>query len=188
MAIYTKRGDAGETLFPGGSMVKKNSKIICALGAIDEGMAFIEMAGALLEEESLFELRKRGDIKAQLKKDIGDIVHILGQCCGEISGPEFDIEHALNGDGVFQLEKRIDELSALVPKMDRFIFLGSNKASAMFNIARTVVRRAEREVVSLSAEKKVNLEILKYLNRLSDYLFCAARAVNYLTDLNERQI
>ena len=85
---------------------------------------------------------------------------------------------ALNEENIFFLEKELDKINDKLKKIDSFILPGGTKASSFLHYARTVTRRCERTIVELSSKEKINQNIIKYINRLSDFLFVAARIEN----------
>ncbi len=160
--ITTRTGDAGETGLGDGSRVPKDSPRVRALGDIDELNSAI---GVLLAEELPPELRDALD-KTQ---------HDLFDLGGELSIPG----HALLGDAhVAHLEERLEAWNADLPPLKEFILPGGTRAAALAHLARTVCRRAERSVVALGHNHRISAHARRYLNRLSDLLFVAARILN----------
>lgn len=169
MKIYTKTGDKGTTSLIGGR-VSKNHVRVEAYGTVDEVNSFIGKAVTELDAK-LFQ-----DILA----DLETIQHELFDCGGDLANVMKERIYKLQEASVETLEKRIDALSEELPPLKRFILPGGAPAAATLHIARTIARRAEREVVTLMSEVEDVPEVIqKYLNRLSDYLFVAARAVNH---------
>lgn len=169
MKLYTKTGDKGTTSLIGGRVSKDHVRVE-AYGTIDELNSFI---GKVVTE---LDASKFQDIIA----DLETIQHELFDCGGDLANVMKERKYKLQEASVETLEKRIDALSDEVPPLKRFILPGGAPAAATFHIARTVARRAERQVVTLMNEvEDVPGVVQKYLNRLSDYLFIAARAVNY---------
>jgi cob(I)alamin adenosyltransferase len=160
--ITTRTGDAGETGLGDGSRVAKDSARIAALGDIDELNSAI---GVLLAEEVPMELRA---VLEQVQHDLFD----LG---GELSIPG----HTLLADAQVQaLEQRLEEWNGELAPLKEFILPGGSRAAAAAHLARTVCRRAERTVVALGRHEPVGGHARRYLNRLSDLLFVAGRALN----------
>lgn len=167
MKIYTKTGDTGETGLFGGQRVNKSSSYVEAYGSADELNAWL---GFLAEESK----------KAHLYEAVIQIQHDLHSLCADLATP-FDKKTKIvrfSAEASKRLEAWIDEAQDKLPGLKNFILPGGSYLSSKFHIARTVCRRAEREVVRLSQEVKINLEVLKYLNRLSDLLFVYARLAN----------
>ncbi|HXM83480.1 MAG TPA: cob(I)yrinic acid a,c-diamide adenosyltransferase [Burkholderiales bacterium] len=160
--ITTRTGDAGETGLGDGSRVPKDSPRVRALGDIDELNSAL---GVLLAEELPHELRDA----------LGQVQHDLFDLGGELSIPG----HALLGDEhVQRLEERLEAWNAHLPPLKEFILPGGTRAAAGAHLARTVCRRAERSVVALGQKDKISVHARRYLNRLSDLLFVAARMLN----------
>ncbi len=160
--ITTRTGDAGETGLGDGSRVSKDSARVQALGDLDELNSAI---GLVLAEDVPQELRAA---LSQVQQDLFD----LG---GELSIPG----HAILAPGqVNFLDQRIETWNAELSPLKEFILPGGTRAAAAAHLARTVCRRAERSVVALSSSESVSALARQYLNRLSDLLFVAGRALN----------
>lgn len=167
MKIYTKTGDAGETGLFGGDRIAKTSHRIHAIGEVDElnaaiGLARVE-AGASSLDPSL----------ARIQSWLFD----LG---GELACPpggKFEYT-ALNPEHAAFLEQDIDRLESRLPALKNFILPGGSPLAARLHFARSVCRRAERAVLALHREEPVRDEARVFLNRLSDWLFTAARTAN----------
>lgn len=163
MKIYTKTGDKGTTALFGGKRVNKDDIRIEAYGTVDELNANIGLLiGKLNESEST------------LLKQVQAVLFDLGSHLAS-DGTADKFLPQLSEDIVTVLEKTIDKLTASLPKLKSFILPGGNSRIAQAHICRTVCRRAERRVVSLSEIAEVEQLIVKYLNRLSDYFFVFAR-------------
>ncbi|WP_456278485.1 cob(I)yrinic acid a,c-diamide adenosyltransferase [Bacillus sp. AK128] len=167
MKIYTRTGDKGQTSIIGGR-VEKDDIRVHAYGTIDEVNSFVGQAMQELNPE-LF-----SDVLAELEK----IQHELFDCGGDLSTVEGKRPYQVTAEMVEFLETRIDAYIDEAPELERFILPGGTKASSIIHIARTVTRRAERHIVSLSREEAINKVALQYVNRLSDYFFALARVIN----------
>ncbi|MEK4496907.1 cob(I)yrinic acid a,c-diamide adenosyltransferase [Ureibacillus sp. FSL W8-0352] len=175
MKIYTKTGDQGKTSLIGGRVSKDHVRVE-AYGTIDELNSFIGKAVTELDPNKF----------QDILKDLETIQHELFDCGGDLANVMKERKYKLQETSVEALEKRIDVLSEEVPPIKRFILPGGSPAAATLHIARTVTRRAERQVVTLMNEvEDVPGVIQKYLNRLSDYFFVAARAVNYRLNVKD---
>ncbi|TMN23311.1 cob(I)yrinic acid a,c-diamide adenosyltransferase [Lentibacillus cibarius] len=173
MRLYTKSGDKGQTSVIGGRMDKDDVRVE-AYGTIDEVNSFVGKAISELDKEIF------PDIIADLEK----IQHELFDCGSELSNITEKRKHTLTEEPITYLEDKMDELIDEAPELERFILPGGSDASASIHIARTVARRAERLIVSLmKAEDKISPVPLKYMNRLSDYFFAAARVINARLDV-----
>lgn len=171
MKIYTKTGDAGDTGLFGGGRVPKDHPRVRAYGEVDELNSALGVAASLAPdgfERALVEAAQRA-------------LFAIG---AELATPEpTRVTKALSGRrleeaDVIVLEQAIDRLEAGLPPLRRFVLPGGTPKAAALHLARTVCRRAERAVVSLSHETPVPPAMLQYLNRLSDTLFVLARAAN----------
>ncbi len=169
MKIYTKTGDAGETGLFGGPRVRKSDARVEAFGDVDELNAAVGAARALVEDP---------EIDAQLAAVQEELF-----CVGaELATPRDAKARAalppVDGAWTERLERTIDLWDAELPPLDRFVLPGGMRTAAALHLARTVCRRAERRVVALGAEAEIAPAVLAYLNRLSDFLFVAARLAN----------
>lgn len=175
MKIYTKTGDKGKTSLIGGRVPKDHLRVE-AYGTIDELNAFIGKAASELDPAEF----------QDILKDLETIQHELFDCGGDLANVMKERKYKLQEASIEALEKRIDALSEELPPLKRFILPGGAPAAATLHIARTVTRRAERQVVKLmNSEEDVPAVVQKYLNRLSDYFFVAARAVNFRLNVKD---
>ena len=157
--IYTKTGDKGETGLFGGERVRKDDPRIEACGDVDELDAMI----GLVRSTKVFP-----EIDSRLEKVQNDLFVIGASLAGKgivVPDPAF-------------LEEAIDEMEAELPPLKNFIIPGGGGSGARLHLARTFCRRAERRIVSLAGQAQVDHEIIVYMNRLSDFLFVAARWIN----------
>jgi cob(I)alamin adenosyltransferase len=172
MKIYTKTGDRGTTSLLGGKRVSKTDPRICALGDLDELNAWLGVLKTLPKSRLLrrpsTSLRVPRNDKNILEQTQNDIFLI----CAEIADARPSKAQRISEKNVKVLEKHIDELEKKLPPLRKFVIPGENPFSAYAHLARTVCRRAERTIVAL---KPKNVNIIPYLNRLSDLLFILAR-------------
>jgi cob(I)alamin adenosyltransferase len=168
--IYTKTGDRGDTRLFDGTKVRKHDDRVDAYGAIDELNAFIGAAGSFIKDGVL------QDMLAGIQKDLFSIG-------AQLADPGFKnqtrAKFNLAVERIAALEAAIDTFETELPPLRQFILSGGGQAGAMLHVARTVCRRAERQVVSLSEKIDLNSNVIVYLNRLSDFLFVMARVVNH---------
>jgi len=167
MKIYTKTGDSGKTSLLGGTKVFKNNPRIEAYGAVDELNSYI----GLLSDFS------NDDNAKVILKEIQDRLFTIGAelACDPDKNSRMALPDLHESD-VELLEKEIDKMQEELPVMKNFILPGGHPAVSFAHVARCVCRRAERCVVNLQENKgAVDQLIIKYLNRLSDYLFVLAR-------------
>lgn len=160
--IYTRTGDSGETGLGDGSRTAKDSPRIESIGAVDEVNSTI---GVLLTES----------LPPQVAECLTGVQHDLFDLGGELSIPG---RSAITQAHVQRLESSLDEFNAALPPLKEFILPGGTRAAALTHLARTVCRRAERYVVTVSRSETVSPFTIQYLNRLSDLLFVLARALN----------
>lgn len=175
MRLYTRTGDKGKTSIIGGRVEKDDIRVE-AYGTVDEVNCFVGQAVTQLDP-SIFQ-----DVLEDLEK----IQHELFDCGGDLANVTKTRELKLTKDSVEYLEKKIDELIAEAPALERFILPGGAPAAASIHIARTVTRRAERLVVSLlKTDPEVSETALQFLNRLSDYFFALGRVINFRLSLKD---
>lgn len=182
MKIYTKTGDKGTTALFGGMRVPKNHLRIESYGTIDELNSYI----GLIRDQKIDDHSKSILIKIQ------DELFTLGAMLA--TPPEKEILKSgkerlnipkVNATAIELLEKEIDTMNNNLPPMTHFILPGGHQTVSFCHIARCVCRRSERLSVALNAEETINEDILKYLNRLSDYLFVLARKLSFDLKANE---
>ena len=159
--IYTRTGDDGTTGLGDGSRVAKDSLRVTAYGTVDEANSCI---GVLLASEVPDEVR---DLLVRIQHQLFDLG---GELCIPGHAAIFDAD-------IDALEARLDHFNEALPPLKEFILPGGGEAAARCHVARTVVRRAERDTVSLSREESVRPQAIHYLNRLSDLLFVLARVL-----------
>ncbi len=175
--IYTKTGDAGQTGLGDGARVSKSDPRVEAYGAVDEANAAIGVAA--IECDAADPLHNR--IHAILIRAQNDLFDVGADLCAPISTGESSGQRLrVTPEQTKWLETAIDEHNADLKPLNSFVLPGGTRLAAALHVARTVVRRAEREVVRLieSAPKACNSETVVYLNRLSDLLFVLSRVAN----------
>jgi len=166
--IYTRTGDQGTTGLGDGSRVDKFHARVAAFGSVDEANAAL----------GVVRLHVDADVDAQLSRVQNDLFDVGADLCTpEVETPEYPPLRVTQGQ-VDWLEQGIDRMNEALPILHSFILPGGTAAAAHFHVARTVTRRAEREVAILASVEYINPLILHYLNRLSDFLFVSARWVN----------
>lgn len=173
--IYTRTGDQGETGLGDGSRLAKDHSRVHAMGSCDELNSHL---GLVIEE-----------IKQSNEPTLAFLVDFLCRCQhrifdlgGEISIPGFEI---VNDEHVTELEQILDQMNEHLPPLDNFIMPGGSHLIAVIHLARSVARRAERDIVNLARTDKINTAGLRYINRLSDLLFVTARFVAKETNVTE---
>jgi len=177
MKIYTKRGDKGKTYILSGEKVDKDITRLEAYGSVDELNSFIGFALCETKNEK---------IKNILKKIQNDLF-VLGSDLAaplEYKNDKINIPRVTNHH-IEYIEKKIDDISDELKELKNFILPGGSKSAALLHICRTVCRRAERLCVKLQKEVALNSQIIIYLNRLSDFLFVAARLENKTNNIDD---
>ncbi|CAM3836078.1 cob(I)yrinic acid a,c-diamide adenosyltransferase [Cohnella lubricantis] len=177
MRIYTRTGDKGSTSVIGGRVSKDDVRVE-AYGTIDELNAFVGQAAAAV---SSLERDSSADWE-ELAEELAVIQQELFDCGSDLSyaNPE-PAKLKVTAEMAERLEAWIDRHEAALPPIERFILPGGSEIAALLHVCRTVCRRAERRIVTLAASSQpYPEETLRYINRLSDYFFTAARRANVL--------
>lgn len=164
--VYTRTGDAGTTALGGGQRVPKDSLRIEAYGTVDELNSIVGVAVASGLDDSM---RERFQVIQQVLFNLGSDLCILEEDKQRLLVPGIEPRH------VEQLEVWMDEWNDTLEPLKSFILPGGDLATAQLHVARAVCRRAERLAISLARAEEVGEHVIPYLNRLSDFLFVAAR-------------
>lgn len=170
MKIYTKSGDAGETSLVFGQRVPKTDSRVEAYGTCDEANSMIGLALSYLPADSCWD-------------DLKNIFHVvqtkLFHVGAELATPAGkEVGWKIAEEDVKFLEETIDAWETSLAPLTNFVLPGGSPVGATLHVARTISRRAERCAVALKSQNEVNPVVIRYLNRLSDFLFVAARYVN----------
>ena len=168
--IYTRGGDKGQTSLGDGTRVAKHDARVAAYGAVDEcnsvlGLARRHMAGDPEADAML----------GRIQNDLFDLGADL--CTPEEEKPKWPPLRIVAGQ-TDRLEREIDAMNEKIPPLESFILPGGSEAAAWLHLARTVARRAEREMTLLAEGERISPEAIKYINRLSDHLFVMGRRLN----------
>lgn len=191
MKIYTKTGDKGKTSLIGGKRVFKFDEQVDAYGTIDELISYIGLIRShFVESSSVGKWKDGRNTLIYPNNNLLRIQDILMVCASlvakdqksDIELKRFDVDEEL-----LFLENQIDLMDESLPKLNSFILPGGDKVSAHCHVARTICRKAERKVIKISFVPTLgesdgdlyNADVIKYLNRLSDYLFTLARFLSY---------
>ena len=169
--IYTKTGDAGETALGNGARVAKHAMRVTAYGTADELNAFVGVA----------RLDAQGDMDTALSRIQNDLFDLGADLCRPDMEKDAEAEYPplrMTDAQVARLEAEIDAMNGDLEPLRSFILPGGSAQSAHLHVCRTVARRAERLAVELATMEAVNPAAVKYLNRLSDWFFVAARIAN----------
>ncbi|MCS6967950.1 MAG: cob(I)yrinic acid a,c-diamide adenosyltransferase [Cytophagales bacterium] len=165
MKIYTKTGDKGYTSLIGGTRISKADLRIEAYGTIDELNSHIGLVRDLNTEES----------SRSLLKQIQDRLFTIGAHLAAEPEQQKKVLPDLKEEDIQALEQAIDQMEAALPPLRHFVLPGGHPSVSFCHIARTVCRRAERNVIAFAEKIEIHPLIIPYLNRLSDYLFVLAR-------------
>ena len=175
--LYTRTGDRGETSLVDGSRARKDSLRVDAYGDIDELSSALGLVAAThgCPEEIGDELRH--------------VQHILFEVGAYLATPATTETEAKPLEGIEEettrLEGWIDSLDERVPALRSFILPGGSEEASRCHLARTVCRRAERKIITLDQTEHVDQNVIGYVNRLSDYLFIAARYLNFIQGIDD---
>ena len=176
LKIYTKTGDKGKTSLIGGTKVLKSDLRIESYGTVDELNSYIGLCRDVLTDQS----------SKKILQEVQDRLFTIGSslACDPEKEPKMKIPD-LKEEDVMLLEKEIDRMDAMLPEMKHFILPGGHTTVSHLHIARCVCRRAERCCVRLQETETEDSMIIKYLNRLSDFLFVLARYTSHLLRAEE---
>lgn len=163
--VVTRTGDGGKTALIGGQRVAKSDLRVQSYGDVDELNSCIGLAVSWLGE-------------GKSRRDLEQIQHTLFTLGADLAAPLGIEVPRIQADTVHELEKNMEDLMEDLPPLEEFILPGGGHAGATLHLARTIARRAERSVVALADIEEVNPQAIIYLNRLSDWLFVAARVIN----------
>ena len=181
-SIYTKIGDKGTTMLAGGKKVPKDSARIEAYGTIDELNSFL---GLLRDKLTQTDSKKFNDIIASLLK-IQNEMHDLG---GELATPHEILlnsrQQLVSQKDIARLEQEMDAFNETLEPLSNFVLPGGHELVSYAHICRTICRRCERRVVTLSTSEEIREEARIYVNRLSDWLFIAGRTIGSRLKVSE---
>ena len=181
MKIYTKTGDKGETALYGGTRISKASARVESYGTIDELNSFIGFAKTEIADEKVLN---------QLKKIQFDLFTLGSESATPtdkltLANGKSRLSLVISETEIEELENWMDDFEEELQPLQYFILPGGGKAATSLHICRTVCRRAERSLVFLNETEAVRPELIKYLNRLSDYLFVLARYMSKINNESE---
>jgi len=172
--IYTKTGDKGETSLIGGTRVPKYHERIEAYGTLDELNSFI---GYLRDQLTGVHLR---EVLLRIQENLFTAESELA------TDPEKELKRSLphlSEEDVFELEHEIDAMNLHLPVLSSFILPGGHPQVSLCHVCRTVCRRGERIIIKLASDMAVDEILIKYINRLSDYLFVLARELAFINNI-----
>lgn len=183
--LYTRTGDQGTTSLVDGTRARKNCSRINAYGDVDELSSALGLVAS------------GKNCPEEIRDDINHVQHVMFEIGGYLATPSEAVSKEAGGETVTpsgleyldeetaKLEGWIDSLDERIPKMRSFILPGGSDESSRCHLARTVCRRAERSIIALSQENYVDPRVVSYINRLSDYLFIAARYLNFISGIED---
>ena len=168
--VYTRTGDKGTTSLVGGVRIKKSSARLEAYGTVDELSAHLGLLAAMLSE---------GPEHDNIIRIQNNLFNVCTHLATDQSQTPLYASARLPEGETELLEQRIDQMNASLPEPQGFILPGGTMAAAQCHVCRTVCRRAERCIDALAEKAEVGADIIKYVNRLSDYLFVLAKIINF---------
>lgn len=171
MKIYTKTGDAGETSLVGGRRVSKASGRVCAYGDLDELISYMALLRCHIGTEG-----------AVLRQIQATLMTASAHVASDVENPRLT---PFPEDAISVLEQEIDRMSGELPPLRSFVLPSRPVSAAHCHVARCICRRSERSCVALGDERPVMVAVLRYLNRLSDYLFTLGRMECRRHDISE---
>ena len=174
--VYTRTGDLGETSLVGGVRIKKSDIRLEAYGSVDELSAQLGMLAAMLGEG------EERDFVVRIQNNLFNVCTHLAT--DQNQTPLYPSAHLADGE-VELLEERVDKLMQQLPERQGFVLPGGCQTACQAHICRTVCRRAERRIATLAEKATVAPEMLRYVNRLSDYLFVLAKIINFNESVQE---
>ena len=181
--VYTRTGDLGITSLVGGQSVPKSDLRICTYGKIDELNSYIGACKQCILESDLEgeDVTKLIKVLYRIQNELFNIGNMLATLDKDIKEnmPKIEAAHIEN------LEKNIDYFNKDLPTLESFVLPGGSSINIWFHIARTICRNCERKIVELSNKEKIDVNVIKYLNRLSDLLFVFSRWSNYKLSIRE---
>lgn len=176
-SLYTRTGDDGTTSLVGGARAKKNCARLEAYGAIDELSSYL---GAIASD-----IRCDSELQGQVRAIQNELFNVGAYLATRPTVGEEQGCASLTPEKMSQLEGWIDALDEQTPKINAFILPGGSELASKAHLARVICRRAERRIIDLADEEYVDPNVKAYINRLSDYLFIAARYINFMRGVNE---
>ncbi len=165
MHVYTRTGDKGETGLFGGSRIGKDSLKVNCYGTIDEANSFLGLAYSTSDNKEL---------KEKIRWIQTKLFIVAAELASDDQGKEM-LKSKVSKEEIAILENIIDDYLKIVGEQNFFIIPGDSQVSSMLHIARTIIRRAERNIVELNREEKLREELIGFVNRLSDAIYVMAR-------------
>ncbi len=175
--VYTKTGDKGTTSLIGGVRVKKTNPRIEAYGTVDELSANLGLLASFMKD---------GAEKDRIFGIQSNLFTVCSYLATDRTQTTLAPSYTMTPGEAEKLEKEIDRINASIPQQTAFILPGGSHEAALAHVCRTVCRRAERRIFSLAETTELDPEVLRYINRLSDYLFVLARKLNFICGVREK--
>lgn len=175
--VYTKTGDKGTTSLVGGVRIKKSSERIEAYGTVDELSSQLGLLAAYLDD---------GEEKDAIERIQNTLFNVCSYLATDTTQTPLYPSAKLNEGEIEGVEAAIDAILAELPEKQGFVLPGGTVAAAQAHVCRAVCRRAERRIVALSDTAPLSDDIMRYVNRLSDYLFVLAKKLNHLAGRKEK--
>ena len=188
--VYTKTGDNGTTSLVGGRRVKKYDRRVEAYGSVDELNSHVGLLAAMLLSKSI-DSKNASDACKQFEllnnqlKQIQNRLFVIQTLLATEEEETYKKLPQLLASDISDMEQWIDTIEARLPKLSSFVIAGGSIEAAEAHVARTVCRRAEREIVRLADNEPVEENLMKYINRTSDYLFVLSRFILLLEKKDE---
>lgn len=176
-SLYTRTGDSGTTSLVGGTRVKKNCARLESYGTLDELSVAI---GAIASDPKCDE-----ELRGQIKEIQNELFNLGAYLATDVKSGEEPKCKSLTPEKIAALEGWIDALDEQTPKVNAFVLPTGCELASKAHTARVVCRRTERRLLDLSEESYVDPAVIEYINRLSDYLFIAARYCNFMQGIDE---
>ncbi len=175
--VYTKTGDKGTTSLVGGQRVKKDDERIEAYGTVDELNSYIGLLISKIQNSE----------DKQFLEEIQNSLFVIGSYLAtDQKTTELHIYSLLDVNAVESIEKEIDGIMNIIPAQKTFILPGGTEMASLAHVCRTVCRRAERRIYSLADDIEIDVVLLQFMNRLSDYLYVLARKLNFIANIEEK--
>tara|TARA_B110000014_G_scaffold177988_1_gene127596 strand:- start:113 stop:721 length:609 start_codon:yes stop_codon:yes gene_type:complete len=179
--VYTRTGDSGKTMLVGGQKIFKDDLRICSYGQVDELNSYIGAARESLKGiHNNFKPRLLNDLK-RIQNELFNIGNMLATLQEDVTSTMPRIEHS----HIQLLENDIDFYNKDLPPLSSFVLPGGSIENTWLHISRTFCRKCERTIVKLFKEENIDILVVKYLNRLSDFLFVLSRYVNFIQSVDE---
>ncbi|MCQ2093757.1 MAG: cob(I)yrinic acid a,c-diamide adenosyltransferase [Bacteroidaceae bacterium] len=178
--VYTRTGDSGTTSLVGGVRTEKDNVRLEAYGTVDELNSHLGLLSAMTDDES---------IRAELQWIQNSLFAVGSFLATDLSTTQVNEASVVTEEMITHIEKNIDEIETSLPRLKAFVLPGGCVAAAQCNVCRTVCRRAERRIVTMvkfiDADEAQYATLLKYINRLSDFLFVLGRKLNNIANIDE---